>query len=180
MSKLRNFGLRAAAGALLLSSVSPAYADRGWGGGGPGWGGGGGWGHRERHDDTAEILGGFLLGAVVIGAIAAASSKSRPAQRSSYPDDNQNSSRSRGDISSEDQAVDACANAAESKGGRTSSVRNIDKVNRSNVGWEVDGVIEMRRGWRDDTPDRHRFNCSVRYGSVDSIYIEDGKTAYAY
>jgi hypothetical protein len=200
MSKTRRFGLGAAASALLLSSVSPAYAGwglgmgRSWGGGwntGMSWGGGGGgWGRRHHgDDDTGEVLGGILIGAVLIGAIASASKKSKRAQRDrdydrqdqGTRDDPRDSSsqRNRGDISTEDQAVDACANAAEGKGGRTASVRDIDRVNRSSDGWDVEGIVEQRDGWRDRAADRHRFTCSVRYGAVDSVYIEDGKIAFA-
>ncbi len=199
MSKMRRFGLGAAASALLLSSVSPAYAGwglgmgRSWGGGwssGMSWGGGGGWGRRHRgDDDTAEVLGGILIGAVLIGAIASASKKSKQAKRDrdyDRPDrdareDSRDSSseRSRGDISTEDQAVDACANAAEGKGGRTASVRDIQRVSQSSDGWDVEGVIEQRDGWRDRAADRHRFTCSVRFGAVDSVYIEDGKVAFS-
>ncbi len=196
MSKMRQFGLGAAASALLLSSVSPAYAGWGmgvgqsWGGGwnsGMSWGGGGGgWGRRHHDDDTAEVLGGLLIGAVLIGAIASASKKSKQAGRDrglDYPDDNRpddRTTRNRGGISTEEQAVDACANAAEGKGGRTASVRDIDRVNRSSDGWDVEGILEQRDGWRDRQADRHRFTCSVRYGSVDSVYIEDAKVAFAY
>ncbi len=202
MSMMRKFGLGAATTALLVSSVSPAYAgwsiggSRGWGNGwstGMSWGGGGGgWGRRHRgDDDTAEVLGGVLIGAILIGAIASASKKKKQAERDSGREserdrdydrtyeDGQDGQRSRGNISTEDQAVDACANAAEGKGGRTASVRDIDRVNKSSDGWDVEGIIEQRDNWRDRESDRHRFTCSVRYGAVDSVYIEDGKVALA-
>jgi hypothetical protein len=204
MSKLRKIGLAGTASALTMATISPAAAgwnigaSQSWGGGfggssiGMGVGfGGGGWGGGRRHhgggdDDTAEVLGGFLLGAIVVGAIASASKKAKQArtepQDGRYPDsDNrtQSSSTSRGDIASEDQAVDACANAAEGKGGRTSSVRGIDRVDRSSDGWDVEGVIEKREGWRDSKAEKHRFTCSVRYGAIDSVYIESGRVALA-
>jgi hypothetical protein len=193
MSKMRKLGLGAAVSALLVTSVSPAYAQfgvgvgRSWGGGwssGMSWGGGGGWGRRHHDDDTAEVLGGLLIGAVLIGAIASASKKSKQAQRDrdydrpdQYPQDN-SAQRTRGGISSEDQAVDACANATEGKAGRTASVRDISKVSRNTDGWDVEGVVELRSNWRDNSPDKHHFTCSIRYGSVDSVYIEDAKVAY--
>jgi hypothetical protein len=192
MSKMRKLGLGAAVSALLVTSVSPAYAGwgmnvgRSWGSGwnsGMSWGGGG-WGRRHRgDDDTAEVLGGILIGAVLIGAIASASKKSKQAQRDrgydpdQYPQDNRAQGSRSGTISTEDQAVDACANATEGKGGRTASVRDITSVNRNADGWDVEGVVEMRDGWRDRQSDRHHFTCSVKYGEVDSVYIEDAKVA---
>lgn len=187
MSILRKFGLGAAAAALLCTSVTPAFA--GWGGGlgWNSWGGGYGHGwrrHRRGDDDTAEVLGGVLLGAILVGVLSSASKKSKQARRSDgdygYPDaDSRDDSRRRGDIASEDQAVDACAQAAESRAGRTASVRDIDTVRRSNDGWDVEGIVESRDGWRDSKGERRRFTCSVKYGAVDSVYVEDAKVAFA-
>ena len=192
MGMMRKFGLGTASIALLATSVSPAAA--GWGGGyggGFGWsnwnGGGDGWGRRHRRgdDDTAEVLGGILIGALIVGAIASSKKKREQQQRGrvdDYPDrDNSGGGydRSQGRIASADQAVDACAQAAESKAGRSASVRDVDQVRRSGDGWDIEGVVETRDGWRDRTTERHRFTCSVRFGSVDSLYVEDAKVAYA-
>ena len=186
MGMMRKFGLGTATIALLATSVTPAAA--GWGGG-YGWsswngGGGNGWGRRHRRgdDDTAEVLGGVLIGALLIGAIASSKKKRDQQQRDrveTYPDRDGRDDRSRGNIASEDQAVDACAQAAESKAGRSASVRDVDQVRRSSDGWDVEGVVESRDGWRDKTSDRRRFTCSVRFGAVDSLYLDDAKVAYA-
>ena len=192
MSMMRKFGLGTASIALLATSVTPAAARWGGGyGGGFGWsswnGGGNGWGRRHRRgdDDTAEVLGGVLIGALIVGAIASSKKKREQQQRErvdTYPDRDDRydrNDRSQGRIASEDQAVDACAEAAESKAGRSASVRDVDQVRRSGDGWDVEGVVESRDGWRDQTSERRRFTCSVRFGSVDSLYVEDAKVAYA-
>ncbi len=201
MSILRRTGLWGAATALVLTSVTPAMA--GWGGGfGGGWNswggsswGGGGWGRRRhRGDDTGEVLAGVLIGAVLVGAIASSSKQRRaragrdvdyPERRTgddSYPQRNGDTGRygdRRGSISSENAAVDACAVAAEERAGRMASVREISNVRGSSDGWDVEGIIENRDNWRDRAGERHRFTCSVRFGSVDSVYVESGSVAYA-
>ena len=193
MSKMRTIGLASATAALLITSATPAYAGwntgLGWGGGpvfgNVGWSGGNSWGRRGRGgrggDDTGEILGGVLLGAILMGAISS-SKKKRDQQRTQsedYPERDNSYRRAKGNISSEDQAVDACAVAAEDRAGRSTSVRDVDQVRRNGDGWDVEGVVETRDGWRDRTGDRRRFTCSVKYGSVDSVYVEDAKVAFA-
>jgi hypothetical protein len=189
MSKIRTLSLGTAALALLATPIAPAFA-----GGGHGWNSwGGGYGngwrrHRDRDNDTGEILGGVLIGALLVGAIA--SSKKRKQQQEQQraerdPDFNRdedwtaNRTSSRGDIRREDQAVDACAMAAEGQAGRTSSVRDVDQVRRNGDGWDVEGIVESRDGWRDRSGERRRFTCSVKFGAVDSVYVEDAKVAFA-
>lgn len=199
MMKMRTLSLTAATLAMLATPVAPAFA-----GGGHGWNSwGGGHGnnwrrHRRGDNDTAEVLGGVLIGALLIGAIASSKKKKEQQERERADrdgdlnrgedwtinrdtNDQGTSSRSntRGDIRSEDQAVDACAMAAESQAGRTSSVRDVDQVRRNGDGWDVEGVIESRDGWRDRSGDRRRFTCSVKFGAVDSVYVEDQKVAFA-
>jgi hypothetical protein len=178
----RKFGLGLAATALLITSVSPAAA--GWGGGfGGGYGnawGGGGWGHNRRHhdNDTGEILGGLVLGAILVGVLSSASKKSKQARQDrgdAYPT---RDSQSRGSIATEDGAVDACAMAAEDRAGRSASVRDINAVNKNSDGWDVEGVVESRDSWRDRAGDRHKFTCSVRFGSVETVYVEDRTVAF--
>lgn len=76
-------------------------------------------------------------------------------------------------IASEDQAVDACAMAAEERGydtGFRAVVRDIQGVDRRPNGWDVDGVMDARRSWR-DRPENWGFRCSVRDGQVVNVDI---------
>lgn len=188
--------------ALLATTASPAFAGgfgsigvgRGWGNGwgsigvGSSWGGHRGWGRRHRGgDDTGEVLAGVLIGAVLTGAILSSKNKQKERDRRApdvdYPRSDREDPRnnrapeSRGSISSENLAVDACASEAESRAGRASSVRDITQVRPSNDGWDVEGVVESRDGYRDRATDRRTFTCSVRMGSIDSFYLEDSRVA---
>ncbi|NNM76556.1 hypothetical protein HJG53_06525 [Sphingomonas sp. ID1715] len=72
----------------------------------------------------------------------------------------------------EDAAVDACAQAAEQQGydrGYRAVVRDIDGVERIPGGWNVDGVVDARRGWRDPRPESWGFRCAVRDGRVVNV-----------
>jgi hypothetical protein len=167
------------ASAMLVTSVAPAMARGGWyGGSGLGWGGG----RHHRDNDTGEVLAGVLIGAAVVGILASASKNKRARDTGQngrdYPNDRRDD-RARGNINSENAAVDACAQAAEDRSGNAGSVRDITNVSQSSDGWNVEGVVERRDGWRDRTTERHKFTCSVRYGMVDSVYVEDAKVAYA-
>lgn len=190
MSRMRKTVLGAGALALLMTSAAPAFAGRG-GYGGIGYGGfgyGGHGGHRRHRggdNDTAEVLGGVLIGAILVGVLSSASKKSKRAREGNvdnYPrDDNRaanGNSTQRGNIASEDQAVDACAVAAEDKSGRSSSVRDITTVRKNTDGWDVEGVIENRDNWRDRNASKRNFICSVRYGAVDSVYVDDRAVAF--
>ena len=76
-------------------------------------------------------------------------------------------------IGTEDQAVDACAMAAEDRGygeGFRATVRDIQGVDRRPDGWDVEGVLDARRSWR-DRPDSWGFRCSVRSGQVVNVDI---------
>jgi hypothetical protein len=138
--------------------------------------------HRGHDNDTGEVLAGVLIGAILTGAVLSSKAKKQRerAPTVDYPEDRRSDDRSqtrRGDIASEDQAVDACAQAAEDKAGRAASVRDINQVRKSSDGWDVEGVVESREGWRDRATERRNFTCSVRYGAVDSVYLEDGRVA---
>jgi hypothetical protein len=178
----RKLGFGVTALSLVLASTAPAFA--GWNGGfGGGYGnswGGGGWGHNRRHhdDDAGEIIGGLVLGAILIGVLSSASKKSKQAQRNRSDGYPERDSQSRGSIATEDAAVDACAMAAEDRAGRSASVRDINAVNKNSDGWDVEGVVESRDSWRDRAGDRHKFTCSVRFGSVETIYVEDRTVAF--
>lgn len=74
-------------------------------------------------------------------------------------------------ISTEDDAVDACAMAAEQRGydqGYRATVRDIQDVDRRPGGWDVGGVVETRRTWREH-PDAWGFRCQVRDGQVVNV-----------
>lgn len=72
----------------------------------------------------------------------------------------------------EDEAVEACALAAERQGfdrGFRAVVRDINGVERAPNGWDIDGEVEARRGWRDPRPESWGFRCSVRGGQVVNV-----------
>ncbi|MFD1610884.1 hypothetical protein ACFSCW_03610 [Sphingomonas tabacisoli] len=74
-------------------------------------------------------------------------------------------------IGTEDDAVDACAMAAEQRGydqGVRAVVRDIQGVDRRPGGWDVDGVVEARRTWREH-PDTWGFRCQVRDGQIVNV-----------
>lgn len=76
-------------------------------------------------------------------------------------------------IDTEDEAVDACAMAAEDRGygdGYRATVRDIEGVDRRPDGWDVDGSLDARRSWRDQ-PASWGFRCSVRGGQVVNVDI---------
>jgi hypothetical protein len=76
-------------------------------------------------------------------------------------------------IVTEDEAVDACAQAAEQRGyddGYRAVVRDIQGVDRRAGGWDVDGVLDARRGWREQ-PAAWGFRCSVRDGQIVAVDI---------
>jgi hypothetical protein len=175
MSVLRILTTGAAGLALLVSTATPALADHRDGGYGGGYGGYNGWGGERRHRDHSDA-GAIIAGIAIIGVIAAIAASASSSKRNSsrYPN---SSDRSRGNITSENQAVDACAQAAESRGGRSASVRDITNVRSTNDGWDVEGVVEQRDNWRDQSADRHKFSCSVRYGTVEDVYIDSGFAA---
>jgi len=75
-------------------------------------------------------------------------------------------------VATEDAAIDACAIAAEQQGydrGFRAVVRDIDGINRAPAGWDIDGVIEARRSWRDPRPETWGFRCAVRDGRVVNV-----------
>lgn len=76
-------------------------------------------------------------------------------------------------IGSEDQAVDACAMAAEDRGygeGYRAVVRDIRGVDRRPDGWDVNGELDARRNWR-EAPASWGFRCQVRQGQVVNVDI---------
>lgn len=172
MSKVRKSVSILIAASLATTSATPAMAGS-WGGGyssGYGWGHGYGKGYRHRHYRHRDrVDAGDVIGAVaVIGIIAALASSASKAKKNRT---DAGYSGNRGDILSENEAVDACAVAAEREAGGRASVRDISEVDRTSDGWDVSGVVERRDNWRDPA-EKRRFTCMVRFGSIDNVYID--------
>lgn len=163
MISLRKLTAGIIATAMLFGSTAPAFArdyDRGWGHGHHGW----------RHHDHVDA-GDVIAGVAVIGILAAILSSSGKKRH--------DTSRSDGNITSEDAAVDACAQAAEAQAGTKASVRDITQVDRIADGWDIEGIVEQRTEWRNDSDtERRRFTCSVRYGAVQNIAIDTDTVAF--
>jgi hypothetical protein len=84
--------------------------------------------------------------------------------------------RGRPAIADEETAVNACAVAAqdEARGfANIAVVEDIVDVDRTGDGWDVEGTVETRQGYRDSRREEWRFSCSVRAGVVADVYIED-------
>lgn len=176
MVSLRKLTTGAVAAAVLITSASPAFARRDYGGYGyGGYNGYGGHGWHRRHRDNIDA-GDVIAGVAIVGILAAVLSSSakkkreREAGRSDYPEQ-------RGNINSEDAAVDACVTATESQFGDRASVRDINAVDRTADGWDVEGVVQKRFNARDRSPEQRRFTCSVRYGAIDNVYIDTDTVA---
>ena len=176
MADMRKMVAGTMAAAMMISTSSPALA--GWGGGHGGYGGYNGYGgHGRGHHDRVDA--GDVIGVIAVvgifAAIASAASKAKRDRRGTSSNDPYLDQR--GKISSENAAVDACATATEQRGGEAASVRDIQSVRTTSDGWDVEGTVEQRSNWRDHSPEKHRFTCSVRYGSIDSVYIDGDAVA---
>ncbi len=154
------FGSRSAkllAAATALSMVAtPAFADRGWGGG---------YGHDRGNDDTGAWVVGGIIGIGMIAAIASAASKSNRDREARNPDyrgddyrsndtwrsgDSQRddyrygnrSDDTRGSYSGADRGIDGAVDRCVSEVERGSTrVETVDSVNRDANGWRVAGRI---------------------------------------
>lgn len=183
MAILHKLATAALAVAVVTAPVSPALArDRSYGNGSWGnWGNWGGYGHgwRHRHHDDIDA-GDVIAGVAVVGilaAVLASASKNRQVRQDRDPD-RQDSAGRQGNIDSENEAIDACARATETQAGERASVRDINQVDRNADGWDIEGTVEERSGWRDSDDVRtHRFTCSVRYGKVEQVYIDSDSIA---
>ena len=77
-------------------------------------------------------------------------------------------------VMDEDRAIDTCALAAEERGydqGFRAVVRDVDLIERRPGGWDVGGVIEARRSFRERRPETWGFRCSIRDGRVVNVDI---------
>jgi hypothetical protein len=159
--------------AMLATSATPALARPGHGWGNGGWGGG--YGRHWRHHD-GDAFGNFLLGAVLVGGIAAIASSAKARQDRdngvvySGPD---NAGRAPADIpqdirswsADENAAADLCADGAEalaSKRGVEARVDNIDAVDPDGEGYRVEGRMEGGRP----------FNCGIHRGELTYIQFD--------
>jgi hypothetical protein len=157
---------------MLATSVTPAMA-QGFPGGFPGGGygnSGRGWhdGYRRHHRNRGVSAGDVIAGVAIIGviaAIASAASSSKNRNGGVYND------RDRGNINSEDQAADACAIRVEQYYGNNARVRSVDDVQRVRDGYSVRGTVDMNDR---NNRDAQRFTCSIRYGQVEDVRIDDG------
>jgi hypothetical protein len=85
-----------------------------------------------------------------------------------------------GNLASEDSAVDACAIAARdeaSNGGGYAEIRDIGAPKAVSGGWDVDGRVEHRSGYRGQSGDLRRFTCSIRDGRVSNVYLSKDSAA---
>lgn len=76
-------------------------------------------------------------------------------------------------VRSEDQAVDACAVAAENHGRQYAAnarVADITEVERDDRGWVVEGTLSLREGWRERAREE-RFRCAVTYSGLRDVRI---------
>ena len=179
MVSMRKLTTGAVAAAVLVTSATPAFA--GWGNGGyGGYGGYNGYngygGHHHHHDhvDGGDVVAGVIVVGILAAILASSSKKKhdRETGRNDYPEQ-------RGNISSEDAAVDACVSATENQFGDRASVRDINAVNRTADGWDVEGVVQKRINGRDSRNlEQRRFTCSIRYGALDNVYIDTDSIAY--
>lgn len=81
-------------------------------------------------------------------------------------------------IDSEDEAVDACAEAAEKRLGNDARVQDISDVKRTSDGWLVAGTVKQRDDWDSDaTAGNDQFTCTVRFGIVQDVTLENGSVA---
>jgi len=162
--------------------------------------------HRRHHRGDGIDTGDVIAGVAVVGVLAAIlSAKSRddrdrrardqappsPSRADNsepgYTPDRSGDARAdaggpagaNGIISGEAAAVDACAVAAEQEAariGQNPSVRDIETVDGSGREWRIAGTVETRDGYR-STPATHRFDCSVRYGQIERVDVDEGTLA---
>lgn len=168
MRRFSHLLLGAATAALLVTSAaSPADARR--------------YRHWDRHDGID--VGDVILGAIIIGGIAAIASAASKSNENNGTIFGRDRDRERG-RNTESAAVDACADAAERRArdaGRDARVTEIGGVERQGDSFRVRGTIEYRAvgGWDDrnrnrDWKDTARFTCTYSYGRIDDVWIDDG------
>lgn len=157
--------------ALIGSSVTVAQARPRYGD----------WHHHHRHRDNGFGFGDALGVAALVGAVAIVAnsmSKDRKTRDRRETDGwaERDGPAGRDDLalSGEDAAIDACAVAARDKAGDGSGyaeIRDISRPQPIEGGFNIDGTVEQRAGYRDSAGDRRRFTCTVRDGRVAEVYL---------
>jgi hypothetical protein len=169
MINMRKMISAVAAAALVATSVTPAFA----GGRGYGYGYGGkykyGRYYKRNRLDTGDVIGILAVVGLVAAIASSGKSKRRAREAGVY---NESGPYKRGAINSENDAVDACALAAEDRAGKMSSVREVTKVSAIEDGWDIAGTIEARDDWRDKEVLPRGFNCVVRDGTVKAVFVD--------
>lgn len=123
--------------------------------------------HREDKVDAGDMaLGALLLGGVL--AIAGAGKKKPVGPVNAAALDPLGAMGAAPALAVEemtaDDAADACAQVAESRGvkiSRIAQVGTISSVDRSGEGWLVSGTIALRDGYRDAIGRPGRFHCTL-------------------
>lgn len=173
MMKMRKMISAAAAAALVTTSITPAFA--GWGGSGYGYGKYK-YGRHYKRDrlDTGDVIGILAVAGLIAAIATSGKSKRRQREAGVY---NDSGPYKRGSINSENDAVDACALAAEDRAGKMSSVRDVTKVSVTEDGWDIEGTIEARDDWRDKSVQTRGFNCVVRDGTIKAVFVDVNSVA---
>jgi hypothetical protein len=170
-----------AAGAMVIGSAAPAFAqDR--------------YGDRDRGIDAGDVIAGALVIGGIAAVAAAASNDSRDYRDRDYRNrdyrdrnwdgrgsgwyDYRSGYRYGRGNSNPERAVQRCVQAAERQaerwGGGRADVTRINNVDRERGGFEVTGRIAVNngynRGWNNrDRRDTGRFYCEYRGGRVVDI-----------
>jgi hypothetical protein len=164
-------------------------------------------GARHHHRGDGDGVAGFVLGALVVGGIAALASgeKKRREREAAYQEDyeappvegEEGSAQPRpvgspvADIpapgSAEydglydpDAAADRCAVAAEvdaQKFARLSRVTSISSTVWSGKSWVVKGNVELSESYRDEAKQNYKFRCALKAGNEPEVSIPGLQTA---
>lgn len=186
MALLRLIGGTAASIAALALAV-PAQAQRYHG-------------PRHHHRGDGDGVSGFLLGALVVGGIAAlaSSDKKRRERQAIYQEDYEAppaeeegaapprpagspvadipapGSAEYDGLYDPDAAADRCAVAAEvdaQQFARLSRVTSISSTAWNGRSWVVKGNVELAESYRDETKQSYKFRCALKAGSEPEVSI---------
>ncbi|WP_176592050.1 hypothetical protein [Sphingobium sp. EM0848] len=77
-------------------------------------------------------------------------------------------------------AIDNCALAARDEAERDggyAEVRQVQQPRETRNGYDVEGDVEVRSGWRAQDGATRHFTCSVQNGRVADVYFQQGRAA---